>query len=48
MYDSSVVTGTVSAGRGQKYASATVTVLDNLGRGIAGVSVTGNFSGTIF
>ncbi|WP_237062021.1 PKD domain-containing protein [Microbulbifer zhoushanensis] len=47
MYVSSVVTGTQSAGRGQKYATATVTVLDDLGRGVGGVTVTGNFSGTI-
>ena len=43
----SVVTGTASAGRGQKYATATVTVLDNLGRGVSGATVTGNFSGSI-
>ncbi|MBN8430014.1 family 16 glycosylhydrolase [Microbulbifer salipaludis] len=47
MYVSSVVTGTASAGRGQKYATATVTVLDDLGRGVPGVSVTGNFNGSI-
>ncbi|QKX16316.1 family 16 glycosylhydrolase [Microbulbifer sp. YPW1] len=47
MYVSSVVTGTASAGRGQKYATATVTVLDDLGRGVPGVSVSGNFGGNI-
>ncbi|MFI2812116.1 PKD domain-containing protein [Microbulbifer sp. JSM ZJ756] len=47
MYVSSVVNGTASAGKGQKYATATVTVLDDLGRGVSGVSVTGNFSGDI-
>ena len=47
MYVSSVVTGTQSAGRGQKYATATVTILDDLGRGASGVSVIGNFSGDI-
>jgi beta-glucanase (GH16 family) len=43
---SSVVTGTVSAGRGQKFGTATVTVLDDLGSPAAGVVVSGNFSGT--
>ena len=42
----SVVTGTQSAGRGQKYGKATVTVLDDLGAPVSGVMVTGNFSGT--
>ncbi|SEA12449.1 PKD domain-containing protein [Microbulbifer marinus] len=47
MYVSSVITGTQSAGRGQKFATATVSVLDDLGRGVSGVTVTGNFSGSI-
>ncbi|HEY8569970.1 family 16 glycosylhydrolase [Microbulbifer sp.] len=43
----SVVTGTAPASKGQKYATATVTVRDDLGYGVAGVTVTGNFSGSI-
>ncbi len=43
---SSVVTGTVSAGKGKKFGSATVTVLDNLGNPATGVTVIGDFSGT--
>jgi beta-glucanase (GH16 family)/PKD repeat protein len=43
---SSVVTGTQGAGRGQKYGTASVTVLDDLGAPAVGVNVTGNFSGT--
>lgn len=44
---SSVQTGTAAAGGGKKYATATVTVLDNLGVPVAGATVTGNFSGTL-
>ncbi|WP_193162320.1 PKD domain-containing protein [Microbulbifer hainanensis] len=47
MYVASITTGTVSAGRGQKQATATVSILDDLGRGVSGVTVTGNFSGSI-
>jgi beta-glucanase (GH16 family) len=43
---SSVVTGTQGAGRGQKYGTATVTVLDDLGAPATGVNVSGNFTGT--
>jgi beta-glucanase (GH16 family) len=43
----SVATGTASAGGGKKYATATVTVLDNNNAPVAGASVTGNFSGTL-
>ncbi len=43
---SSVVTGTQGAGRGQKYGTASVTVLDDIGNPAVGVNVTGNFSGT--
>jgi len=42
----SVVTGTQSAGKGQKYGSATVTVVNDLGAPVAGTTVTGMFSGT--
>ncbi|QBY04120.1 glycosyl hydrolase family protein [Thalassotalea sp. HSM 43] len=41
-----VVTGTIGAGRGKKFGSATVTVVDNLGNAVAGATVTGNFSGS--
>lgn len=44
---SSVVNGTVSAPKGRKYASATVTVLNNNGQPVANATVTGDFSGTI-
>ena len=43
---SNVATGTQGAGRGKKYGKATITVLDNLGNPAAGVTVTGDFSGT--
>ncbi|PHN08101.1 Ig-like domain-containing protein [Flavilitoribacter nigricans] len=43
---SSVVTGTISAGQGNKYGSATVTVVDNLGNPVGGALVSGTFSGT--
>lgn len=42
----SVTTGTVSAGQGNKYGSATVTVADNLGAPVAGATVEGRFFGT--
>jgi hypothetical protein len=44
---SSVTTGTAAAGGGKKYATATVTVLDNNNAPVAGATVTGNFSGTL-
>ena len=42
----SIVAGTASAGKGKKNGTATVTVLDDLGGAAAGVTVSGNFSGT--
>lgn len=42
----SVSYGTVSAGKGKKKGSATVTVLDNLGQPAAGVTVVGQFTGS--
>mgnify|MGYP000483556759 CR=1 FL=1 len=42
----SITTGTQSAGKGQKLGTAAVTVLDDLGNPIEGVSVQGNFSGS--
>ncbi|MBY6211316.1 carbohydrate-binding protein [Microbulbifer agarilyticus] len=47
MYVSSVVTGTAGAGRGQKYGTATVTVLDNNANPVSGATVTGNFTSGI-
>ncbi|MDO8343262.1 MAG: family 16 glycosylhydrolase [Cellvibrio sp.] len=44
---SGVTTGTASAGKGTKYATAAVTVLDNNNNPVANATVTGNFSGTI-
>ena len=44
---SSVVNGTAAASGGKKYATATVTVVDNNNAGVANATVTGNFSGTI-
>lgn len=44
---SAVLTGTQSAGRGQKLASATVTIVDDLGNAVSDATVTGDFSGTI-
>ena len=43
---SEVITGTENAGQGQKYGTATVSLLDNLGQAVAGATVTGDFSGT--
>lgn len=43
---SSVTTGTTSAGKGKKYGTASVTVLDDLGQPVSGATVTGNFSGS--
>lgn len=42
----SVVTGTQSASKGKKYGTASVTILDDLGNPVQGVSVIGDFSGT--
>ncbi|EWH10579.1 glucan endo-1,3-beta-D-glucosidase [Catenovulum agarivorans DS-2] len=46
VYVSSVTTGTQSAGKGQKFGTAAVTVLDDLGQPYANASVTGSFNGT--
>ncbi|RIA09399.1 putative secreted protein (Por secretion system target) [Flavobacteriaceae bacterium MAR_2010_72] len=43
---SSIVTGTANAGKGSKYGTANVTIVDNLGNPIANAQVTGTFSGT--
>lgn len=45
-YVSSIVTGTQSAGKGQKHGTATVTILDNNGNPVSNATVTGTFSGT--
>lgn len=42
----SVTTSTQGAGQGSKYGTATVTVFDDLGNPVSGVSVSGTFSGT--
>lgn len=42
----SVVASTQGAGQGNKYGTATITVLDNLGNPVSGVNVSGTFSGT--
>ncbi len=42
----SIVTGTIGAGQGNKYGSATVTVHNNLESPVEGVTVAGTFSGT--
>lgn len=44
---SSVLTSTAAAGGGKKFATATVTVVDNNGNPVTNSTVTGNFSGTI-
>lgn len=41
----SIVTGTQSAGQGQKHATADVTIVDDLGGAVAGATVTGTFTG---
>ncbi|WP_258104432.1 Ig-like domain-containing protein [Marinoscillum sp. MHG1-6] len=46
MYVSSITTGTQNAGQGNKYGTASVTILDNAGAPVVGASVTGTFSGT--
>jgi hypothetical protein len=43
---SSIVLGTASAGKGRKHGQAIVAVEDDLGNEIAGVTVTGEFSGS--
>lgn len=42
----SVVTGTAGAGKGSKYGTATVSIVDDLGSPVAGASVSGTFSGS--
>ncbi|MEO9474654.1 MAG: Ig-like domain-containing protein [Cyclobacteriaceae bacterium] len=46
VYVNSIVTGTQSAGQGNKHATATVTVFDNIGNPAENAAVTGTFSGT--
>ncbi|GLX77386.1 hypothetical protein tinsulaeT_07260 [Thalassotalea insulae] len=41
-----IITTTQSAGKGQKFGKATVTVVDNLGTPVSGATVSGIFSGT--
>ncbi|MDC6350926.1 family 16 glycosylhydrolase [Zeaxanthinibacter sp. PT1] len=41
-----LTTGTASAGKGQKYGTATITVNDNLGNPVNNATVSGTFSGT--
>ncbi len=43
----SVTTGTAGAGKGKKYGTATVTLVDELGNPVSGATVTGDFSGTL-
>ncbi len=43
---STIETSTQSAGRGQKYAKAIVTIIDNIGNPVSGALVAGDFSGT--
>ena len=42
----SVVTGTIGAGKGSKYGSAEVVLVDDLSNPVVGATVTGYFSGT--
>lgn len=46
MHVQDITTGTLNAGRGQKYGVATVTMVDDLGSPAAGVTVDGHFEGT--
>ena len=46
LHVASIVAGTKGAGKGQKYGTATVTIRDDLGSPVAGVTVSGSFSGT--
>lgn len=46
MYVSSVVVGTINAGGGSRFGSATVTILDNLNNPVSGALVSGTFSGS--
>lgn len=43
---SSISTGTASAGRGNKFATAAITITDDLGNPVSGADVTATFSGT--
>ncbi|WP_142784629.1 family 16 glycosylhydrolase [Changchengzhania lutea] len=42
----SIVTGTLSAGKGANYGTATVHIVDDLGNNISSATVTGTFSGS--
>jgi hypothetical protein len=46
LYVSNIVTGTQSAGQGNKNGTATVTILDNNANPVTNASITGTFSGT--
>ncbi|MCM8568646.1 family 16 glycosylhydrolase [Gramella jeungdoensis] len=46
MYVTSITTGTADAGKGAKYGTATVTVIDDLGNPVEGASISGTFSGS--
>ena len=46
LYVQSITTGTQGAGQGNKYGTATVTILDDQGSPVNGANVTGTFSGT--
>ena len=46
MHVESITTGTAGAGQGNKYGTAAVTILDDLGNPVANATVTGTFSGT--
>jgi beta-glucanase (GH16 family) len=46
LFVSSIVTGTVNIGSGNKRGTATVTILDNLNNPVSGAVVSGTFSGT--
>lgn len=46
MHVASIITGTASAGQGNKYGTATVTIVDDLGNPVSNAAVSGTFSGT--
>ena len=46
MHLSAITTGTASAGQGNKYGTAAVTILDDVGNPVANATVTATFSGT--
>jgi hypothetical protein len=47
MHVASIVTGTQGAGSGNKYGTATVTIVDENGNPVAGATVTGTFGGDV-